>query len=541
MTDSSIALEHLTAAKIPHLRLDAAGQLVYLAEQSITTTPLRKLPLQAIAHLKAAVYWLHDYQPDATVPHIDQVRGYLEAFYHLGELSAWKLAYSLLYHPISSTLPNPLSAFPLHQQLEIWGYYQELTDLLRSLLGKLDNEIECFCLTRLGRILGLRGLFDQGITYAQQAIALATQQNDLIAKTQAHLELVDLYGRSEQYWAGTQHSEIALTLAKQLQHLPLQAQAFTKLTALTAAHQPNRYQYQKIVTYAQAGLALANELGDRSLECELLGHLGEVWSQLGKSSKAIQYFEQQLVLAKEIGHLRKQWSALTNCSTIYFLKKQFTQARQLTEQAISIAQQMQDIYCETFTLSNLVAIGIGVEELSDFKPYFLEALTRAQQDGKVYQEWLLWQCLAAISLKVDLATAKDAINAADLLMSQIKPSSSKLHRSDLLNFSYLLCRLGQWQTGLHYARRGLVICRRNQYSYNEFCYRLITVYAYWQGQQRFKSVYLFLCYLPKSLWLASQSSYFRYTFSIGLNVLTQPSLKIWHSLLSYFRLSPGKQ
>lgn len=539
MMSTPLTLDHLTAATIPQLRRDAAGQLVVAASSSLAP-PRRPLPLAAIAHLKATVYWLHDYQPDGTTNRLDHVRGYLEAFHHLCELSAWNLAYALLQVPIRplATTHTPL---PLHQQLEIWGYYQELSESLRSLLGNLDPDAECFCLTRLGRLFGLRGCLDQGVAYVQQAIELATQHHNLIAKAQAHLELIDLYDGSEQYGISMQQGEIALALAQQLQHASLQAQTFAKLSAMLVASQSSQAEIRKALAYAQSGLALAKDLGDRSLECDILGHLGGIYFRLGQSHKAIHYNQQQLELAQEINHLRKQWAALTNWSAQCYLEKRFTQGRLLMEEALSVAQQMQDIYCETFIWSNLVGVGIGVADCRYFKPYLLQSLTRAHQTGAVDQEWVLWQCLAAIALNEDLATATVAIQAAKRLMPQIKPNSAGLYPSDLLNFSYLLCRLGLWQSGLHYAQRGLVIARRNQFYYGELYYRLAIMYAYWQGKHYLKSLGLFLYYLPQNLWLASQNTQFRYTFSVGLQIFTQPILNLWQGLLRLLRLAAKQQ
>jgi hypothetical protein len=73
------------------LRLDLKGQLVRSIPVFPTTdSSTRKLSLHHLANLKAALYWLQDYKPEITAPNIEQVRGYLEAFHHLGEVSAWR-------------------------------------------------------------------------------------------------------------------------------------------------------------------------------------------------------------------------------------------------------------------------------------------------------------------------------------------------------------------------------------------------------------------------------------------------------------------
>lgn len=66
------------------------------------------------AHLRAAFYWLKHYQPGSQASQLEQVRGYLEAAYHLGQLKAW----NLIRQTLCIRLDN--NCVPLHQQLGIW-------------------------------------------------------------------------------------------------------------------------------------------------------------------------------------------------------------------------------------------------------------------------------------------------------------------------------------------------------------------------------------------------------------------------------------
>ena len=119
----------LSVQAIPHLRLDSQGQLVQQIRDDLTPA-VQKLSLRHRAHLKAALYWLQSYQSDTASTNLDRVRGYLESCHHLVQLSAWQVAFELLHRQIvTNGVTNPL-----YKQLEIWGNYQELTDLLRSLL-----------------------------------------------------------------------------------------------------------------------------------------------------------------------------------------------------------------------------------------------------------------------------------------------------------------------------------------------------------------------------------------------------------------------
>ncbi len=529
MRYESLALHHVTPDCIQHLRLNEFGQIVVLPSQSIVgTSTLPQLSLHALAHLKAAAYWLHAYDPGPNPPTGDYVRGYLEAFHHFSELAAWELAHTLLHKPIQLPTQPVAPPYPLYKQLEIWGNYQELADMLRSLLGHLDAAIECFCLIQLGRICQFRGLFEAGITYQRQAIELANQWGDLAAAAQAHLELTSIYHDAAQPNLALQHGQIALQLATQVQSRRVQAEALTKIAIIISWHRIEKHYQQQALDSAKRALSIAQTLNDPRLECEIVGNLGIVLHRTGNLSEAIKYYEQQLTLATLNQDLRNQWTALKNLITTHFMRKDFQQAYPLVQQAFAIAQQFNSAYYKTIILINLIGVGIGIAECRCFEPDFVEMLRQAQATGDIYQEWLLHQCLAAIWLNRDLAAAYQALVAATKLSPQLRRSVPWLTQADWLNFTYLLARVGLWRTSLRYARRGLAMSRRGQHRYHELWYRLLIVYAYWQGRRYGKSLGLLLVYSPKIVVAIQQSPDFRFSWQIGIQAL-------WESMLQWGR------
>ncbi len=107
--DREVQLQELSSQEIRDLRYDVAGKLVIIPSDSDieqqSTNFLRKLTISEKADLKIALYWLNDYEPEPDATKLEQVRGYLEGFHHLCELSAWKEAARLLF--ICPTLEQP--------------------------------------------------------------------------------------------------------------------------------------------------------------------------------------------------------------------------------------------------------------------------------------------------------------------------------------------------------------------------------------------------------------------------------------------------
>lgn len=532
----SLALHHVNPICIQQLCLNEVGQIVALSPQAMVGTPaVSKLSLHALAHLKAAAYWLHAYDPGPNPQNGDYVRGYLEAFYHFSELAVWELAHALLHRPIQLPTQPTLPPYPLYKQLEIWGNYQELTEMLRSLLGHLDAAAECFCLIQLGRSCRFRGLFEAGITYQQQAIECAKQLDDLAAEAQAHLELSSIYGDAAQPHLALQHGQNALQLATQIQSSRIQAEAFTKIATIISLHRIEKFYQQQALDYGKRALSIAQTLSDRRLECEIIGNLGIILHRIGNLAEAIKYYEQQFAIATLIQDLYNQWVAIKNLITTHFIRKDFQQAYPLVQQAFAIAQQFNSSYYKTIILINLIGAGIGIAECQCFESDFVELLVQAQATGDIYQEWLLHQCLAAIFLNRDLPAASQALVAATKLSPQLRRSVPWLTQADWLNFTYLLARVGLWRTSLRYARRGLAMSRRGQHRYHELSYCLLIVYAYWQGRRYSQSLGLLLVYSPKIIVAMQQSPDFRFSWQIGIQSLLEPMLRwgrAWWRVLS---------
>jgi hypothetical protein len=536
-----ICLEQLTPEVIPNLRLDQSGQLVNFSSFEIgSTSSLRKLPLRAIAHLKTVIYWLQDYHPSESASNLDRVRGYLEACYHLCELSAWNLAYSLLKTPLPT--PNSRPPTPLYKQLELWGYYQELTDLWRSLLGRLDPADECFCLNQLGQVCYFRGRFVESVSYYEQALAIAQEIQDAIAQIRALLGLSNFDTNAAGLNACLGNSQTALKLAYAMNHAELQAEALYQLAGLLCVNCIEAKRQKQALNYALQGLALAQATQQFTLECKLYGMLGNIYCRLGNAAAGVHSMQQQLTLAQTHHNPREQWVALVNLGTHFLYSDDWEQGQPLMQQAIEVARRLQIPYYQTFIFRNQLALNLKkAAPAPDLEP-LQEALSLARRDNYRYLEWILLMAIAASLLqRQDLSPAQPYLQQAEAIV-QSGEITGTLIAFDFVTFSYLLSRAGHWRSGLRYAKRTLVLARRYQLSQERFWGILVVAYAYWQGQRRLTTLLILLKHVPVVLAVASRDPSICYSLSMAVeNIVLQPLASLRQSFRHWFQLQPGNQ
>jgi hypothetical protein len=526
----------LSAQAIPHLRLDPQGQLRQQAPANLLPIT-QSLSLPQRSHLKAAIYWLQSYQADTASTNLDRVRGYLEACHHLVELSAWQVVFELLHRQI---VTNGV-ANPLYKQLEIWGNYQEFTDLLRSLLGHLNVENECFCLNQLGRISSARDLFSESAQYHQQALAIAQEIGDQTLLAQVHLGLAEANGWWERCDIGLAHAKTALELAQQLNNLPLQTEAYYYLSSMLTTN--GLYRHQKAaLSYAEQGLLLAQKLDHWEFQTSLLGTLGTIQMSLGDLQQGLHYYQQQLSLSQATHNLRKQWAALTNLSTMFMLIKDSAHARKLTQEALAIARQLDSSYCETFIFRNQLAMNLSRAVCLMSPESLQQSLELARHQGNLHQQWVLLQSLGANSLHAGQPDHAMAwLEQAEARTYRLSIALVPAFQADLVNFSYLLSRAGNWKAGLRYAQRSRAIARRQQDSKGQFWGILVLAYAYWQGRRWGWTVLLLLRHIPITLAVASRDPSIRYSLIMAIEALSQPWVNLFHRLRRFFQVQPRNQ
>jgi tetratricopeptide (TPR) repeat protein len=126
------------------------------------------------AHYRAIVSWLtKEIKLDSKVTNLEKIQPLVEAFYHLCELEDWERTSKIL----TISLESPTNE-EFHNQLEIWGYYQEQIDLYNRVLDKVSPEWNAICLDGLGNAYSFLGDYTHAIDFHQKALILSQEVQD---------------------------------------------------------------------------------------------------------------------------------------------------------------------------------------------------------------------------------------------------------------------------------------------------------------------------------------------------------------------------
>jgi tetratricopeptide (TPR) repeat protein len=245
-------------------------------------------------HYRAIINWITKYQSQPNTSNLEKVKGYLEAFHHLFEIAAWNQALKILV--INITQPENEQ---LHNQLFIWGYYKNLSELYNRFLNSLANinpYYKTILLYGMGKVYYAQGYLKKAIEYYQEALELARtvpdyQQESAILNS---LGLVYLYLGN--YSKAFDYHWQDLVIAWKNQNYQGQAIALNNLGLIFC----QQGKYSKAINYQQESLRILHQSYNPLVEGRVLGSLAQAYGGLEKYEKAIEYQQQHLTMMRTI-------------------------------------------------------------------------------------------------------------------------------------------------------------------------------------------------------------------------------------------------
>ncbi len=154
--------------------------------------------------------------------------------------------------------------------------------------------------------------------------------------------------------------EDSLALAEQIGDPQLVCQV---LNHLGTAYRDLGEATRAIRLYEEA-LKIAQDLHFRDREGTILGNLGNAYHNLGDFEQAIGFYGQSLSIYRELGNRRREGAELSNLANTYRAMKQHSTALRHYETALAIAQEINDALSESETLGGL---GVVYRELGQFE------------------------------------------------------------------------------------------------------------------------------------------------------------------------------
>ena len=363
-----VELQELPVEELLNVYYDSTGQLVLVRsderdepigtpqrKSKLLTQSIRKLTVQEQAHLKAAFYWLNSYKPESEAPNLEQVRGYLEAFHHLCEISAWQEASQLLFIPTKTQ-----QAKKLHEQLRSWGYYSEQIELYTRILSKLNLDLDCLCLWGLGGAYCHLGQVQKALGYHERQLEIARKIGNKLAEIEALSGLIGVYSLQKQHQTVLNCLEQQLAIAREIKARREEAQALGGL----GSHYILTGNYRRGMKYSQQALAIARELGDGEMEGLILGWLGGVHISQRRYKQAIAYLQRQLEITTQTGNRCQKYTALYYLGCSYSFLGQAQAAIACLSETLNFARETASLPTEAVAL-----IGLGGVYSNGLKQY----------------------------------------------------------------------------------------------------------------------------------------------------------------------------
>jgi len=353
------------------------------------------------AHQLALDYYLA-HLPSPPWESLEDLKEYLEAFYHAGELGEWQLAYNILNEERGGEGKNK----SVDSFLDFQGFYRQRAELYEQIIAGSQREQVCYrnSLNRLGLCYDSLGQYEKAIAYYQQ-------HHDISEEIVNQREVAISLGNLGECYKNLGQYEKAIAYHQQYHDISEEI-GDRQGVANSLCGLGNCYnslgQYEKAIAYHQQHHDISEEIGFRQGVAISLGNLGNCYNSLGQYEKAIAHYQQYHDISEEIGFRQGGAISLGNLGNCYNSLGQY-------EKAIAHHQQHHDI-SEEIGFRQGVAISLhNIGEALRKLENYSEAESKIQASLVISQD-IKYKYLIPDSLKA-LAEIAHKTNRPELALS----------------------------------------------------------------------------------------------------------------------------
>jgi tetratricopeptide (TPR) repeat protein len=313
------------------------------------------------AHQLALDYYLA-HLPVPPWESLEDLKEYLEAFHHAGELGEWQLAYDILNEDRGGEEKDK----SVNSFLDLQGFYRKQADHYEQVIAGSQREQVCYrnSLSYLGSCYRSLGQYEKAITYHRQCFYISKEIED---------------------WQGVA----------------------TSLCGLGNCYK-SLGQYEKAIFYHQQCHDISEAMDYRRGVASSLGNLGNCYYDLGQYEKAIDLYQQYRDISEKIRFRQGVAISLGNLSNCYNCLGQYEKAIFYHQQCHDISEAMSDRQGVAFSLHTIGSILLKLENYSEAERKIQASLVISQDIGYKY--------LIAYSLRV-LAKIAHQTNRPKLALS----------------------------------------------------------------------------------------------------------------------------
>jgi tetratricopeptide (TPR) repeat protein len=296
------------------------------------------------AHQLALDYYLA-HLPVPPWESLEDLKEYLEAFYHAGALGEWQLAYDILNEERGGEGKNK----SVDSFLDLQGFYRKRADLYEEIIAGSQREQVCYrnSLNRLGICFLNLGQYEKAIAYHQQSLEISEAMGDQQEVAISLGNLGNCYNCLGQYEKAIAYHQQSLEISEEI--------GYRQGVAISLGNLGNCYnclgQYEKAIAYHRQCLYISKEIEDWQGVASSLGNLGNCYKSLGQYEKAIFYHQKCHDISEAMDDRKGVAISLGNLGNCYYDLGQY-------EKAIDLYQQYHDI-SEEISFRQGVAISFG--------------------------------------------------------------------------------------------------------------------------------------------------------------------------------------
>ena len=313
------------------------------------------------AHQLALDYYLA-HLPVPPWESLEDLKEYLEAFYHAGALGEWQLAYDILNEDRGGEEKDK----SVNSFLDLQGFYRKQADHYEQVIAGSQREQVCYrnSLSYLGSCYRSLGQYEKAIAYHRQCLDISKEIED---------------------WQGVA----------------------TSLCGLGNCYK-SLGQYEKAIFYHQQCHDISEAMGDRKEVAISLGNLGNCYYDLGQYEKAIDLYQQYHDISKKISFRQGVAISFGNLSNCYSSLGQYEKAIEVYQQSLDISEKIDDRQGVAYSQHTIGSILLKLENYSEAERKIQASLVISQDIGYKY--------LIAYSLRV-LAEIDHQTNRPELALS----------------------------------------------------------------------------------------------------------------------------
>ncbi len=305
-----------------------------------------------------------------------------------------------------------------------------------------DRAGEARSLTNIGLANVASGRYQFAISSGEEAISIARAIGDRPLEFNALMLLGDANYRyyvdnrdtdqlTDKSVVAVSYYQQALGVAQQLGDRANERQLLEALSNITLG----RNRYEQAVDYYRQALSIDQQTGDPQVESQTLRGLGNAYLGLGNFQAAIEQYQQALSLNQQLDDFPGKALILQGLGSAYVGQSQYQQAIDSYQQALALAQQVGDRTVEVDILNKLGSTYSSIQQYQQAVESYQQVVDIARESGNAE-----WQRRALLNLgdsQIKLSNYQPAIEAYQSVLGM---TSLRLREGD--QAARVLGRLG---------------------------------------------------------------------------------------------------